>query len=82
MDENKLTKLKEIGYVVYRTCGTCRFANFTGLNDFSVCSKHDYSHLKHTEMRSLSVNINGSCPSYEPDAKRLAKLHGFVDLIV
>jgi hypothetical protein len=65
MDANKLKKLKEIKYQIRKCCGTCKHANFPA-NDWSTCQFHTYQHQKHTvEMRNLSVNSYGYCPSFE-----------------
>ena len=80
MDQNKLNKLKEIGYQVKNTCGTC--INFRQYTDehFGECEKHTYVHLKHSgKPRLLSVVEYGSCPSYE--SADISHLHGFQSLV-
>lgn len=81
MDQNKLDKLKEIGYEIKPTCGTCiHFKQFSDA-DFGDCQKHEYVHLKHSGgRRKLSVVRDGSCNEYER-SDSLLWLHGFQELL-
>lgn len=69
MDANKRTKLTEIGYsVVSRICGLCdhfHHGTFTNQNLFGTCKMHLYRHLKHDDLRELSVHQFGGCPDWE-----------------
>lgn len=80
MDQNKIDKLKAIGYVVNPSCGTCK--NFTQKSDydFGECEIHEYVHLKHSGgKRKLSVVQYGLCNSYEPG--EVDFLHGFKEFL-
>lgn len=78
MDANKDKRLEEIGYMMHKTCGLCSFYEGGKGSMFGVCKKQKYQHLKHIgEARDLSVNIFGSCLSFNWDNAKLAQLHGF-----
>lgn len=80
MDNNKLQKLKDIGYEIKPSCGTCK--HFQQYEDahFGECDAQDYVHLKHSGgKRKLSVVMYGSCSKYEP--MNLDFLHGFKELV-
>ena len=64
MDENKTGKLREIEYTIRKTCNNCRYSFFIGDN-WGVCKKHTYYHLKHKEIRKLSINRYGYCKDWE-----------------
>ncbi len=82
MDANKLIVLKEIGYVVKLTCGTCKHADIPKGQDFGGCGLYTYEHLKHTQgPKPLSINRSGYCSSYEPTSLRDVTLHGFTQLV-
>lgn len=62
MDENKLDKLREVGYEIKACCRLCLHGNFAPFSDFGTCAKHTYEHLKHTgEPRQLSIHRMGKC---------------------
>lgn len=64
MDENKLEKLRQLNYTIYRCCGICKHAEFAE-SDWSICLVHEYNHLKHSEnVRHLSVNRYGHCNDF------------------
>jgi hypothetical protein len=64
MDENKLIKLKEIKYRIYKCCALCKFGRF--LNDWGTCDEHTYEHKKHsTSKRQLSIHKSGYCDDFE-----------------
>ncbi|HEU5116103.1 MAG TPA: hypothetical protein VFT74_05440 [Isosphaeraceae bacterium] len=83
MDANKLQKLKDIGYVVRRTCDNCYYAEFNHRADaFGECTLYTYEHKKHTgPARQLSINRNGTCPSHTLSDAQTALLHGFAELV-
>lgn len=64
MDANKLTVLREIGYEIKRTCGTCASASFPQ-NDWGTCSRFTYHHSKHGDLRAMSINRYGTCSDHE-----------------
>ena len=67
MDENKLKRLKEVGYVINNTCNLCKHSVFvSGYTDWGTCGKHKYSHLKHSDSeRQMSINRSGGCKDFE-----------------
>lgn len=80
MDANKLQKLKDIGYTIKASCGTCKYFQHHQDEHFGECDKHEYTHLKHSGgKRKLSVVMYGSCDKYE--ATNLSFLHGFMELV-
>lgn len=82
MDANKLTKLKEIGYVVRKTCDNCEHIVFSrSPNGFSTCLVHMYNHQKHTKSkRELSVSAYGYCNQHRWRENMDAMLGGFDEL--
>ena len=80
MDENKRDKLLQTGYRIPRSCGHCVNGFFTKSSDFGFCSVHKYDHGKHGE-RQLSVHRFGGCDEFEPDEKKLALIHAFVEFM-
>ena len=70
MDDNKLHKLREIGYTIRKCCGTCLHATFKGNSSWGTCGIFTYDHKKHTgggksSTRALSISTYGSCKSFE-----------------
>lgn len=68
MDDNKLLKLREVGYTIRRTCGSCVHGSFPN-NQWGSCSVNTYDHLKHDnpdEGREMSVHQFGYCEKYTP----------------
>lgn len=64
MDTNKLQKLREIKFILRKTCLLC--INFNkGIDLWGTCKIHTYFHLKHKEERQLSVHALGDCPVWE-----------------
>jgi hypothetical protein len=61
MDRNKLKKLRSISYKIMAVCGICEHGNFENGKEFGTCNKHDYVHLKHKQIRQLSIHIYGVC---------------------
>lgn len=75
MDENKRLKLIEIGYEIRPTCSTCAHGEFKFRMTWGSCSKHEYTHLKHTGPdRHVSIHVDGHCPSFKEDPAKVAKL--------
>jgi hypothetical protein len=83
MDENKLTKLKEIDYHVPKTCGLCIHSSFASPSGFwGECTKHDYNHLKHSDNpRRLSIYRGGTCNQFESDPRALDSIHRYAELV-
>lgn len=81
MDQNKIQKLKDIGYQVKQVCGNCiHFKQFEDMH-FGECHNHEYTHLKHTGgKRKLSVVQYGRCDNWEPSDDQ-DYLHGFKDFL-
>lgn len=67
MDNNKLKVLRELGYEIKSTCGSCEAGQFsTQTAEFGTCALHTYKHGKHTGPdRELSIHRMGACASYE-----------------
>lgn len=81
MDINKASKLREIGYKIEPSCGTCKHFVQRSDEDFGDCQIHDYEHLKHTGgRRRLSVVRYGQCKSFEAN-DNLGYLHGFKEFL-
>ena len=80
-DENKFSKLREVGYRVPGLCGYCRHGNFDGRNrdaaqGWGTCALHRYEHKKHENPdggRGVSIHVTGTCPSFEADETRIAR---------
>jgi hypothetical protein len=82
MDKNKQAKLGEIAYVISECCGLCAHSNFHSTsNDFALCHGHGYTHLKHSEPRSLGVHRAGICLSFEPSKELIDKLGGYAQFV-
>jgi len=63
-DPAKFEKLREIGYRIPVTCGTCDDGQFaTAQALWGTCGRHLYQHGKHTgPARGVSVYRHGFCP--------------------
>ena len=71
MDENKLNKLRDIGYTLRKCCGTCKHRYFEFRAEWGTCNIHEYKHKKHTDdVRGLSIHLYGFCADY-----RMENLH-------
>ena len=82
MDENKLEKLKEIGYQIQECCGTCARAKIERGQLFGTCNKHKYQHLKHNKaLRQLSINRYGYCLDYVIDSKFKYGIHAYNEFL-
>lgn len=80
MDENKLQKLHEVGYIVKRTCGNCKFHMWFNSEPWSTCIVHTYEHQKHTDAeRQLSINRSGYCDKHEWSDNADFRLGGYVE---
>jgi hypothetical protein len=78
MDANKLKVLQEIGYSVRKVCGNCAFSDIAPTAFWGTCSKHAYTHLKHTGAdRDLSVRFDGHCDKHEFRSEAVENLRGF-----
>ena len=69
MDDNKLNKLREIGYTIRKSCGECEHGGFNGNNYWGTCQLHRYSHKKHDggvkgADRELSIYCHGVCEDF------------------
>jgi hypothetical protein len=83
MDQNKVTKLRDVEYKIRPQCGLCRHGEFKTIKDeFGSCLLHSYEHLKHTGApRRLSVYRGGSCESYTPEAAKIAQLGAYLEFL-
>jgi hypothetical protein len=89
-DENKFTRLREVGYRVPVTCGLCVHGNFTGRGrdggqgTWGTCDLHRYEHKKHDNPeggRGVSVIAAGTCPSAEADPARTVILGAHIEFL-
>ena len=68
-DDNKFEKLREIGYRIPVTCGTCKFGQFGSHKSWwGTCQKHTYMHKKHDNPeggRGISIVRGGTCSEGE-----------------
>lgn len=62
-DPNKLSKQKEVGFKILPTCGICQYAKIKG-GGFGYCTKFDYHHEKHTEVKLMGIHRSGTCPEF------------------
>lgn len=76
MDENKLKKLKSLGYEIKACCDLCMHGDFHPKQDFGVCLTHKYKHQKHTgDARCMSIHRNGVCnKGYKADEYKMSAL--------
>ncbi len=68
MDQNKLEKLREMGYSFQPVCALCMHSSFP-INNWGTCNQSLYMHLKHKEFRDLSIHKYGSCSSFDREPK-------------
>jgi len=80
VDENKFKMLKRVSYRILKTCRTCIYSHFAPATEWGTCSLWHYHHLKHDEVRDLSIHICGGCPSWKMDKTGL--LGGFAELLI
>lgn len=72
MDENKLNKLREMGFHIRESCMTCKNSGIGRGKIFGVCKKFEYDHLKHNENpRNVSITILGKCDYHERDETKI-----------
>lgn len=80
MDANKLQKLKDIGYSIGPSCGTCKHFQQHVDEFFGECVVNTYVHKKHTGgERRLSVLVFGHCNRYEQGS--VEYMHGFKEFM-
>lgn len=78
MDGSKLKVLRELPYRVLPTCGLCRHSSFGRMGQWGTCGVHTYEHGKHTgNARQLSINVHGTCPSFQASEESVCLLEGF-----
>ncbi|MBV9125668.1 MAG: hypothetical protein JO112_20145 [Planctomycetes bacterium] len=82
MDANKAQRLRDIGYEIGPTCGTCKHGLFAAEDDFGTCRVNEYVHLKHTgSPRKLSIFQHGRCPKFERASWVEEQVHGFKEFL-
>jgi hypothetical protein len=83
MDDNKLEKLRELGYTVRRCCANCiHLLDNPPSNWWSTCMVHQYEHGKHTDNpRQLSVPYCGCCSKHEFHPQWGKTIHSFSEFI-
>jgi len=79
MDENKLKELNLIGYKVLNCCALCSFFEKGNVENsvFGTCSSNSYLHIKHNQVRKLSVSIFGYCTKFQLDKNKSNMLESF-----
>lgn len=67
MDENKLKKLREVGYRIQDVCGLCKNCWFSSPSAvWGTCKISCYEHLKHSDStRQMSIFRYGTCSKFE-----------------
>ena len=70
MDNNKLNKLRDIGYTIRKCCKTCVHSNIVDDYGWGTCYLHKYEHKKHIgggkgSLRDLSITAQGYCDYHE-----------------
>lgn len=78
MDANKLKVLRDLQYRIPPVCGLCKHGEFVS-DDWGGCKVQTYEHLKHERTHPLSIHRFGSCPKFEADPKRVARLNAFAE---
>lgn len=82
MDANKAQVLRDIGYEIGPSCGTCKHSDIGFDEDFGTCDIHEYVHLKHSGTpRKLSVYQYGRCPKFERADFVEQRIHGFKEFV-
>ncbi len=82
MDANKLEKLRELKYTIPATCGRCKFGNFVPGSVWGGCTKHSYTHLKHTgPPKPLSIHQGGQCDDLELEPGKGGDLVAFLEFL-
>ena len=72
-DENKLQALREFGFKLVPTCGTCIHFRPGSRSTWGHCRAITHDHQKHTgEAKLTGVPTNGYCNSYELQMDLLA----------
>lgn len=83
-DENKLAKLREIGFRFVKTCATCEHGKqipHHGEDDAEMrvwgrCAKHRYEHGKHAALRDVPAHALGCCNDHELRTSYLLRFAG------
>ena len=82
MDANKAKELVKIGYVIRKTCESCKYSRLGTQGRWGTCRLHHYDHLKHNvSARELSISSSGYCPKYEMDEQFSVYIHGFKQFV-
>ncbi|MHA2426951.1 MAG: hypothetical protein ACXADB_02855 [Candidatus Hermodarchaeia archaeon] len=65
MDDNKVEKLRKVGYKLQASCQLCANGMFSSKSSWGECKKFDYKHQKHSKSkRQLSIHASGVCDSF------------------
>ena len=80
MDKNKLETLSDINYTIQPSCGLCIHALFPN-NDWGLCSKHSYDHMKHDGTHKLSIHRLGSCDKFVFSPEKAAGMEHYDEFI-
>lgn len=82
MDSNKLAVLKSLPYEILPTCGLCAHADIRrGSDGFGTCFINTYEHMKHGEVRQMSIHRSGTCPRWERHEGKVHELERFAELL-
>ena len=83
MDDNKLKVLRDVGYTIPKVCGLCKYANISwgGSPLWGTCDIVTYQHIKHNEVRELSISEYGSCPKWDGADNKIARLHSYDEFV-
>lgn len=65
MNDNKLAKLREVGYRLNDVCGECVAGSFIDGKPVGICVMHQYVDEGHGKVRNIGVHRYGSCGSFE-----------------
>lgn len=72
-DENKLQALRDHGFKIVPTCGTCIHFKPGSRSGWGHCKAISHTHQKHTgKDKPTGVPTNGYCDSYELEFKLLS----------
>lgn len=81
MDPKKLAVLRSLPYRILPTCGLCLNADIRRGEAFGTCQRHSYEHVKHRELRQLSIHRSGTCPDFSWDQMQVRDLERFSELV-
>lgn len=80
-DPAKFQALRDYGFIIAETCGTCQHWVKTG-NGWGVCQKITYQHGKHSGIKQMGTPSNGLCNKYDTDgAKMLHQVQSYSEFI-